>query len=127
MKTILPPLIVNEINQYIIDYYEGYKNIGQVDDKPEIAVGIWHDTIEIHGCTIQLRLCSPNSVNDLPTIYWWMVSSKTLPTVEITTSGGCLVSVKSDCDMLIQYVDLDEEDDDKTSFHPEFTPKLNHE
>ena len=38
MKTILPPLIVNEINQYIIDYYEGYKNIGQVDDKQEIAV-----------------------------------------------------------------------------------------
>lgn len=123
MKTILPPLIVNEINQYILDYYEGYKNIGQVNDKPEIAVGIWHDTIEIHGCTIQFRLCSPNSVNDLPTIYWWMVSSKTLPTVEITTKGGCLVEVKADCHLQVSYIDLDEENCNST-FNAEFVNKL---
>ena len=123
MKTILPQFIVNDINQYIADNYEEYRNLGQVDDNPEIVTGVWHDIIDIHNCTILFRRCSPIQINTLPAVYWRLISSKTLPTVEITTKGGCLVGVKADCHMQVRYIDLDEENCNST-FNAEFVNKL---
>ena len=55
MKTQLPSSIVEKINAYISNTYQGNYTFYQVDDKPEVSTGIWYDTVEFDGCTYTIR------------------------------------------------------------------------
>lgn len=117
MKTILPPSIVVEINAYIEEYYNSDTNKGQTDDQSKAFPYKWYEEKQFSECTIHIVRTDENSVS------WYLVSSKTLPTVEITTKGGCLVGVKADCHLQVRYIDLDEENCNST-FNAEFVNKL---
>lgn len=119
MKTQLPNSIVEKIKAT----YQGNYTFCQVDDKPEVSTGIWYDTVEFDGCTIQFYLCKPTNPSDTIAVHWYLISDKVLPSIVITTKGGCLVGVQADSDMLVRYVDLDEEGV-RNPFHPEFVSKL---
>ena len=117
MKTLLPPSIVVEINVYIKEFYNGAVNRGQIDDRSKYLPNEWYQEKVFSGCTVHIVHTNKNSV------FWFLVSSKTLPTVEITTKGGCLVGVKADCHLQVRYIDLDEEDS-STMFNAEFVNKF---
>ena len=117
MKTILPPAVLNEIRAYISECYSSASYEGQVDDRSNYLPNEWYEAKVFSGCTVHIVHTDKNSV------FWYLVSSKTLPTVEITTKGGCLLGVKADCHLQVRYIDLDEEDS-STMFNAEFVNKL---
>lgn len=117
MKTILPPSVFNEIREYISEYYNSASYDGQVDDRSKYLPNEWYQEKVFSGCTVHIVHTDKNSV------FWYLVSSKTLPTVEITTKGGCLVGVKADCHLQVRYIDLDEENCNST-FNAEFVNNL---